>query len=58
MTNLILFVNCFMEYLICFGVSVLVVLIACVIGISIRKTKNAKLEAEGDASKEAATEQS
>lgn len=46
MQNAVLFTNSFLEYLICFGVSVIVVIIACVIGVSLRKSKNAKLEAE------------
>lgn len=46
MQNAVLFTNSLLEYLICFGVSVIVVIIACVIGVSLRKSKNAKLEAE------------
>ena len=46
MTNLILFTNSFLSYLFCFGVFVLAVVIAVFIGISLRKSKNAKLEAQ------------
>lgn len=44
--NAIAFTNSFLEYLIVFGVSVVVVLAACFIGISMKKRKNAKLELE------------
>lgn len=44
--NAIAFTNSFLEYLIVFGVSVVVVLVACFIGISMRKHKNEKLELE------------
>ncbi len=44
--NEVAFANSFLEYLIVFGVSVVVVIAACVIGASMRKHKNAKLELE------------
>lgn len=44
--NAIAFTNSFLEYLIVFGVSVVVVLIACLLGVSMKKRKNAKLELE------------
>lgn len=44
--NAVAFTNSFLEYLIVFGVSVVVVIAACVIGASMRKRKNAKLELE------------
>ena len=43
--NVISFTNSFLEYLLVFGISVVVVIIACVIGVSLRKSKNAKIEA-------------
>lgn len=51
MTNLILFTNSFLSYLFCFGVFVLAVVIAVFIGISLRKSKNAKLEAQSKTEK-------
>ena len=44
--NVIAFTNSFLEYLIVFGVSVVVVLIACFLGVSMKKSKNAKMELE------------
>lgn len=44
--NAIAFTNSFLEYLIVFGVSVVVVLIACFVGVSLKKSKNAKMELE------------
>ena len=44
--NAISFTNSFLEYLLVFGISVVVVIIACVIGVALRKRKNAKIEAE------------
>ncbi|MDE6529258.1 MAG: hypothetical protein K2K96_00630 [Lachnospiraceae bacterium] len=44
--NAIAFTNSFLEYLIVFGVSVVVVMVACFIGVSMKKRKNAKLELE------------
>ena len=42
MANLIAFLNSFLSYLLLFGVCVAVVAIACVIGIRLRKNKDAK----------------
>lgn len=51
MTNLILFVNAFLSYLLCFILIVALVIVACVIGVKWRKSKDAKsaLEAQTDA---------
>ncbi len=46
MTNLILFLNSFMSYLIVVAVFVLVIGIAIFIGIKLRKNQNAKDAAE------------
>ena len=51
--NAILFTNSFLEYLLVFGTSVVVVIIACVIGVSLRKSKNARIEAESIAAPDA-----
>lgn len=42
MTNLILFVNAFLSYLLVFVFIVAVVVVACVIGVKWRKSKDAK----------------
>lgn len=44
--NAVAFTNVFLEYLVVFGVSVVVVLVACFLGVAMRKRKNAKLELE------------
>ncbi len=44
--NAIAFTNTFLEYLVVFGVSVVVVIIACVLGVSMKKRKDARLELE------------
>lgn len=44
--NAVAFTNVFLEYLVVFGVSVVVVLVACFLGATMRKRKNAKLELE------------
>ena len=51
MTNLILFVNSFLSYLILFVLIVALVIVACVIGVKWRKSKDAKaaLEPQADA---------
>lgn len=49
MANLIAFINSFLSYLLLFGVCVAVVVIACLIGVRLRRNKDAKtaaLEAE------------
>ena len=42
MTNLILFVNSFLSYLLCFALIVTLAVIACIIGAKWRKSKDAK----------------
>lgn len=42
MTNLILFVNSFLSYLLCFLFIVALVVVACIIGAKWRKSKDAK----------------
>ncbi|MDE5938873.1 MAG: hypothetical protein K2H37_07305 [Lachnospiraceae bacterium] len=51
MTNLILFVNSFLSYLLLFVLIVALVIVACVIGVKWRKSKDAKaaLETSADA---------
>lgn len=44
--NAIAFTNSFLEYLVVFGVSVVVVIIACLLGVSMKKRKDARLELE------------
>lgn len=46
MTNLILFLNSFLSYLLCFVFIVALVIVACVIGVKWRKSKDAKAAAE------------
>lgn len=52
MTNLILFVNSFLSYLLLFVLIVALVIVACVIGVKWRKSKDAKaaLETPADGS--------
>lgn len=51
MTNLILFLNSFLSYLLLFALIVVLVAVACVIGVKWRKSKDAKaaLETPADA---------
>ncbi|MCI6713872.1 MAG: hypothetical protein MR523_02885 [Lachnospiraceae bacterium] len=49
MTNLILFVNAFLSYLLLFVLVVALVIAACIIGVKLRKNKDAKAAAEKDA---------
>ena len=42
MTNLILFLNAFLSYLLLFVIIVALVIIACIIGVKWRKSKDAK----------------
>lgn len=46
MTNLILFVNSFLSYLLCFVLIVALAVIACIIGAKWRKSKDAKAAAQ------------
>lgn len=48
MNNLILFLNAFLSYLLLFAFIVVLVIIASVIGIKWRKSKDAKLAATGE----------
>ena len=52
MDNLILFLNAFLSYAFAFIVIVALIVIACFIGINLRKKKNASMKAE-EGSKEA-----
>lgn len=47
MSNLILFVNAFLSYLLIFVLIVALVIVACVIGVKWRKSKDAKEAADG-----------
>lgn len=42
MTNLILFVNAFLSYLLVFLLIVALVVVACIVGVKWRKSKDAK----------------
>ncbi len=46
MTNLILFVNAFLSYLLVFVFIIAVVVVACIIGVKWRKSKDAKAAVE------------
>ena len=48
MTNLILFVNAFLSYLLLFVLIVALVIVACIIGAKWRKSKDAKAAANAD----------
>ncbi|MDE7231916.1 MAG: hypothetical protein K2N37_02410 [Lachnospiraceae bacterium] len=48
MTNLILFVNAFLSYLLVFVLIVALVIVACIIGVKWRKSKDAKAAASGE----------
>ena len=49
MTNLILFINSFLSYLLLFALIVALVIVACVIGVKWRKSKDAKAASEAHA---------
>lgn len=49
MTNLILFVNAFLSYLLIFVLIIALVIVACIIGIKWRKSKDAKAALNADA---------
>lgn len=49
MTNLILFVNAFLSYLLIFVLIVALVIVACIIGVKWRKSKDAKAALAGGA---------
>ncbi len=42
MTNLILFVNAFLSYLLVFVLIIALVIVACIVGVKWRKSKDAK----------------
>lgn len=46
MENVVLFTNSFLEYLIVFGISVAVVIAACLLGVTMKKHKDARMELE------------
>lgn len=46
MANLILFMNAFLSYLLLFVLIIAVVVVACIIGVKWRKSKDAKAAAE------------
>ena len=48
MTNLILFVNAFLSYLLLFAFIIVLVIVACIIGVKWRKSKDAKNAANAD----------
>lgn len=47
MNNLILFVNAFLSYLLIFVLIIALVIVACVIGVKWRKSKDAKEASNG-----------
>lgn len=47
MTNLILFVNAFLSYLLIFVLIIALVIVACIIGVKWRKSKDAKTALAG-----------
>lgn len=49
MSNLILFLNSFLSYLLLFVLIVALVIVACIIGVKWRKSKDAKLAVSGGA---------
>lgn len=49
MANLILFINAFLSYLLLFVLIVALVIVACIIGVKWRKSKDAKAAAETQA---------
>lgn len=53
MTSLILFLNSFLSYLLLFVLIIAVVVVACIIGVKWRKSKDAKTAAEAGMSVQA-----
>lgn len=53
MTNLILFVNAFLSYLLIFVLIIALVIVACIIGVKWRKSKDAKAALENGAEEQA-----
>lgn len=54
MNNLILFVNAFLSYLLLFALIVVLVILACIIGVKWRKSKDRKLAETGEENTEQA----
>lgn len=48
MTNLVLFINSFLSYLLLFVLIIALVIVACIIGVKWRKSKDAKAAANAD----------
>jgi len=46
MNNLILFINSFLSYLLVFVIAIAVIIVAILIGIKLRKNKDAKIVSE------------
>ena len=44
MTNLILFINSFLSYLLVFGVITVLVIVACILGAKWKKSSDAKMK--------------
>lgn len=55
MTNLVLFINSFLSYLLLFVLIIALVIVACIIGVKWRKSKDAKAAANADATAGAET---
>lgn len=55
MTNLILFVNAFLSYLLLFVLIIALVIVACMIGVKWRKSKDAKNAANSDLERQTET---
>lgn len=49
MTNLVLFINAFLSYLLLFVLIIALVIVACIIGVKWRKSKDAKAAANAAA---------
>ncbi|MBD5544907.1 MAG: hypothetical protein HDR01_11895 [Lachnospiraceae bacterium] len=56
MNNLILFFNSFLSYLLLFVIMIALVVAACIIGVKLRKSRDAKLQAEALLEEEEAAE--
>lgn len=48
MENLILFINSFLSYALCFVIIVALVVVACLIGVKLRKRKDSQISAAND----------
>lgn len=56
MNNLILFLNSFLSYLLLFVIMIALVVVACIIGVKMRKSKDARLQEEALLEKEETAE--